>query len=124
ALFLHCPVATFQRNPAATITMLHRCALLADLWGLTLVGIFLLRSETSLLWALLRAGRQHAFGLLLAAASFDAAAACSLFIATVPGERLDRVDLFALARQHSIEGSLLGQALPVLGSVFSARIAF
>jgi uncharacterized protein YjbI with pentapeptide repeats len=109
---------------AVAITMVHRCALLADLWGLIFVGIFLLRSETSFLWAVLRAGRQHAFGLLLAAASFAAAVACSLFIATVPGERLDRVDLFALARQHSIEGSLLGQTLPALGSVFSAQIAF
>jgi uncharacterized protein YjbI with pentapeptide repeats len=116
--------AAFLPYHAVAITMVHRCALLADLLGLTLIGIFLLRSETSFLWALLRAGRQHAFGLLLAAASFAAAAACSLLIATVPGERLDRLDLFALARQHSIDGSLLGQAVPGLGRVFSAQIAF
>src|SRR5262245_4310418 len=112
--------ASFLPYHAVAITMLHRCVLLADLLGLTLVGIFLLRSETSFLWALLRAGRQHAFGLLLTGASFAGAAACSLFIATVPGERLDRVDLFAVAHQHSIDGSLLGQAFPALASVFGA----
>ncbi|HEU0059423.1 MAG TPA: pentapeptide repeat-containing protein, partial [Hyphomicrobiaceae bacterium] len=82
-----------------------------------------LRSETSFLWALLRTGRQHALGLLFAAASFVGAAACSLFVATVPGERLDGVDLFVVARQQNIGGSLLGQALPALGSVFGAQDA-
>ena len=114
--------AAFLPYHAVAITMVQRFALLADLCGLTLVGIFLLRSETSFLWALLRAGRQHAFGVLLAAASFVGAAACSLFIATVPGERLDGVELVAMARQHSIDNSLLGQALPALASVLAAQI--
>ena len=114
--------AAFLPYHAVAITMVQRFALLADLCGLTLVGIFLLRSETSFLWALLRAGRQHAFGVLLAAASFVGAAACSLFIATVPGERLDGVELVAMARQHSIDNSLLGQALPALASVLDAQI--
>jgi uncharacterized protein YjbI with pentapeptide repeats len=116
--------AAFLPYHAVPITMVHRCALLADLSGLTLVGIFLLRSETSFLWAFLRTGRQHAFGLLFAGASFVGAAVCSLFIATVPGEQLDRVDLFAAARQHNVDGSLLGQALPAFGAVFGAQAAF
>jgi uncharacterized protein YjbI with pentapeptide repeats len=116
--------AAFLPYHAVPITMVHRFALLADLSGLILVGIFLLRSETSFLWALLRTGRQHAFGLLFAVASFVGAAVCSLFIATVPGEQLDRADLFAAARQHTVDVSLLGQALPAFGAVFGAQAAF
>jgi uncharacterized protein YjbI with pentapeptide repeats len=79
---------------AVAITTVHRAAVLADLLLLTVIGVFLLRSETSVFWALLRAGRQHALGFLFASATLIGVAACSLFLATIPGERLDRPDLF------------------------------
>jgi uncharacterized protein YjbI with pentapeptide repeats len=108
---------------AVAITTVHRAAVLMDLVLLTLLGVFLLRSETSLLRASLRAARQHALGLLLASATFVAAAGCSLFLATIPGERLDRSDLFGAARAGGIP-SVLGQALPRLGLPFRPETAF
>src|SRR5262245_48936933 len=79
---------------AVAITTVHRAAVLADLLLLAVIGVFLLRSETSVFWAFLRAGRHHALGFIFASATFIGVAACSLFLATIPGERLDRPDLF------------------------------
>jgi uncharacterized protein YjbI with pentapeptide repeats len=103
---------------AVGITMLHRCAVMADLLLLSVVGVFLVRSESSFLPALRRLGRQHPFRLLVAGAGLAALAAASLFIATIPGERLDRGDLIAAVGQPATGASLLGQALPLLDLVF------
>jgi uncharacterized protein YjbI with pentapeptide repeats len=112
---------------AVTITFVHRLAVLADLALLALVGIFLLRPETSFFWALAGACRQHVVAVVLAAVSFAGIAASSLFLATIPGERLDQLQLFAAARLAIAGGlkSALGQALPpVRGSLLGPDAAF
>src|SRR5262245_55733600 len=68
-----------------------------------------------------RVGRHYPFRLLIAGAVFAAVAGASLFIATIPGERLDRADLIAAARQPNSSASLLGQALPVLTLAFRSE---
>src|SRR5262245_53640512 len=98
---------------AVGITMLHRAGVVADLLVVGLIGVFLVRSETSFLQAVRRVARQYPFRLLIAGAVFAAVAGSSLFIATIPGERLDRAGQIAAARQPD-SASLLGQALPVL----------
>ena len=121
-LLLHVQMA-FLPYHAVAITTVHRFAVLADLTLLTLVGVFLLRSETSWVWALLRAGRRHILGLMLACALFVGAAACSLVFATVPGERLDRPDLLAalgLPRTDGVEHSV-GNAMPLLALIFGSE---
>jgi uncharacterized protein YjbI with pentapeptide repeats len=111
---------------AITITFVHRLAVLADLALLALVGIFLLRPETSFFWALVGACRQHGFAVLLAAVSLAGIAAASLFLATIPGERLDQANLFAAARLAIAGGlrSALGHAPPVNGSLLGPDAAF
>jgi uncharacterized protein YjbI with pentapeptide repeats len=106
---------------AVGITMLHRCAVLADLLLLGLVGVFLVQSESSFLRAVRRLSRQHPFRLLIAAAGLAALAAATLFIATIPGERLDRANFIAAASQSDTGASLLGQALPLLDLVFGTE---
>ena len=106
---------------AVGITMLHRGAVIADLLLLGLIGVFLVRPETSFLQALRCVGRQHPLRLLFAGAVIAAVAGSSLFIATIPGERLDRADLIAAARQPNSSASLLGQALPVLTLAFGGE---
>ena len=103
---------------SVSITMLHRCAVLADLLLLAMVGVFLVRTETSYLRALQGVGRLHPLRLLLAGVGFAAVAGCSLFIVTIPGERLDQADRIAAARQQDARASLVGQALPVLAVLF------
>ena len=111
---------------ALTITFVHRLAVLADLALLALVGIFLLRPETSFFSALAGACRQHVVAVVLAAVSFAGIAAASLFLATIPGERLDQLKPFAAARLAIAGGlkSALGQALPLRGSLLGPDVAF
>jgi uncharacterized protein YjbI with pentapeptide repeats len=100
------------------ITMLHRCAVLADLLLLAFVGIFLVRTRSSHLRALQGVGRRHPLRLLLAGVGFAAVVGCSLFMVTIPGERLDQADRFAAARPQDARASLVDQALPVLAVLF------
>lgn len=72
------------------ITWTHRIALLVDLLALLLIGVFMLRTETSFFQAFGRAWVEHplscgATGGVLALVAFF-----SLFVATVPGETIDR----------------------------------
>ena len=118
--------AAFLPYHAVTITFVHRLAVLADLALLALVGIFLLRPETSFFWALAGACRQHVVAVVLAAVSLAGIAASSLFLATIPGERLDQLKLLDAARLAVAGGlqSALGQALPVRGSLLGPDAAF
>lgn len=111
---------TFLPYHAVAITMLHRLAVLADLLLLLLVGIFLVRAETSFFRAVVRAGRQHALGLVLASVGVLGVAAASLLVATVPGEPLDRADLLGLTRLEAASAASprLGAAAPLFGATF------
>ena len=71
------------------ITWTHRIALVLDIALLLLIGIFILRAETSFAQALIRAGRHHPGSLALTASVLGMAAVFSFFVATIPGEKLD-----------------------------------
>lgn len=73
------------------ITWTHRIALLLDMAMLALIGVFLTRSETSFFQAFWRNGRQHPIAFLLTTTVLVLVALFSFFVATVPGEPLDRM---------------------------------
>lgn len=74
-----------------TITWTHRIALLFDIAVLVLIGVFLMRSEASFFQAFMRTTVSHPVSFLLTTIVLGAAAAFSLFAATIPGERTDGV---------------------------------
>lgn len=73
------------------ITWTHRIALLADLVALVLIGVFLFRAETSFFRAFFRATASNPFAFLVTAGLLSAVGLFSFFVATVPGEALDRL---------------------------------
>jgi uncharacterized protein YjbI with pentapeptide repeats len=108
------------------ITWAHRVSLLADIALLMLIGVFLMRSETSFLLAFWRTSLQHPVSLLVTAALLGVVALFSLFAATVPGEPLDRLaSSWSRDAQPTEEGERQagGYALPFMpastdGSLF------
>lgn len=72
------------------ITWTHRIALLVDLAALLLIGVFMLRTETSFFTAFGRSIAEHTASTGFTAAVLGLVAFFSLFVATVPGEKLDR----------------------------------
>lgn len=75
----------------AAVTWAHRIALVADITMLLLIGIFLTRAETSFPSAFLRTGRDHPFTFAGTAILLAIVAFFSFFVATIPGEPLDRI---------------------------------
>lgn len=73
------------------ITWTHRIALLVDLAALVLIGVFLFRAETSFFKAFFRATASNPFAFLITTGLLSAIALFSFFVATVPGEALDRL---------------------------------
>ncbi|MDX2157084.1 MAG: pentapeptide repeat-containing protein [Hyphomicrobiaceae bacterium] len=73
------------------ITWAHRVALIADIAMLAMIGVFLTRPEQSLGAALWRSGLDHPLTFMLTICVLGAVAAFSFLVATVPGERLDRL---------------------------------
>ena len=112
----------------AGITMAHRIALISDVAMLLLIGTFLSRAEDSLPLALARAVRDNPITTALTAALLTVVSAFSLFVATVPGEALDRVAGLVVGRalpqgSSGIADSQRGAAIPLLnrmeeGSLF------
>lgn len=109
-----------------TITTAHRVALFIDIVMLTLIGTFLARSETSFLQAFRRAVRQHPITTALTAVLMTLIVIFSLLIATIPGERLDRITDALTGRTAAADTATagsLGFALPFMkpkpdGSLF------
>lgn len=73
------------------ITWTHRIALTFDILMLVMIGIFLTRAETSFFKAFWRTTLQHPLSFLVTTSVLAAVAFFSFFIATVPGEKLDRL---------------------------------
>jgi uncharacterized protein YjbI with pentapeptide repeats len=71
------------------ITWSQRIALLADLAALTLIGVFMLRTETSFFQAAWRTTRESPFSCAFTGLVLGIVAFFSVFVATVPGETLD-----------------------------------
>ena len=73
------------------IAWTQRLLLVADIAILILIGVFLSRMETSFFTAFLRNSTAHPFTFLSTALLLIAVALFSFFVATIPGEALDRL---------------------------------
>jgi uncharacterized protein YjbI with pentapeptide repeats len=82
------------------ITWTHRVALLVDIAMLVLIGVFLMRAETSFFAAFFRTTVHHPLSFLVTFAVMAAAAFFSFLVATVPGEALDRMTLALLGTEE------------------------
>lgn len=75
----------------AVITWTQRIALVFDVIMLILIGVFLMRAETSFFKAFLRTTASHPVSFLVTTLVLAAVTLFSFFVATIPGERLDAV---------------------------------
>ena len=73
------------------ITWVHRIALGIDIFVLILIGVFLTRSEASFFQAFFRTSRQHPLSFAVTGGVLIVVSFFSFFVATVPGETLDRL---------------------------------
>lgn len=73
-----------------TTTWSHRVVLIADIVMLCLIGVFLMRAETSFPRAFARTSTSHPVRFVLTGFLLALITAISFFVATVPGEDLDR----------------------------------
>ena len=73
------------------ITWTHRIALLADIAMLVLIGVFLTRAETSFFRAFWRNTAAHPVSFAVTSCVIGCVALFSFFVATIPGEFLDRL---------------------------------
>jgi uncharacterized protein YjbI with pentapeptide repeats len=96
------------------ITWVHRLTLIADLALLMLIGVFLWRLETSFLRAFLRTSLHHPVSLLLTAGLLAAAAAFSIFVATIPGESVEQSA--AATRQAGDGRQVFGYTVPAFAA--------
>jgi uncharacterized protein YjbI with pentapeptide repeats len=76
---------------SVAITTAHRVMLLADIVMLAIIGAFLARPENSFRSAFGRTLRRHPTTAVVTAGIFGVVSLFSLFVATIPGERLDRI---------------------------------
>lgn len=73
------------------ITWAHRVTLLADVGMLILIGVFLTRAETSFVSAFWRTTLEHPFSFITTTGLLAMVVYFSFFVATIPGEPLDRM---------------------------------
>lgn len=83
--------AAFLPYHDVTTTWINRIFLTLDIVGLLLIGVFLMRAETSFLQAFLRSTVAHPLSVFATTLVLAAVAYLSYFAATVPGEQLDRI---------------------------------
>lgn len=103
------------------ITWTHRIALLIDLAALVFIGVFLFRAETSFFKAFIRATANNPFAFLATTGVLTAVGLFSFFVATVPGEALDRFTRtvfqpIAAATGHAQARLYAGYAMPFVGA--------
>ncbi len=75
----------------AVITWTHRVSLIVDVLMLVLIGVFLMRAETSFFKAFFRTTASHPVSFLLTTVVLGMVTMFSFFVATIPGENLDAV---------------------------------
>ncbi len=103
------------------ITWTHRIALLVDLAALVLIGVFLFRAETSFFKAFFRATASNPLAFLVTTGLLSAVALFSFFVATVPGEALDRLTRAVFNPVASVTGRAqarlaAGYSMPFFGA--------
>lgn len=89
-LLLYMQVAFLPYHDVTT-TWINRIFLTLDIAGILLIGVFLMRAETSFFQAFLRSTITHPLSVVATVLVLMVAAYLSYFSATVPGERLDRI---------------------------------
>jgi len=104
------------------ITWVHRLTLIADLALLVLIGVFLWRLETSFLRAFLRTSLHHPVSLLLTAGLLAAAAAFSIFVATIPGETVEQSAAGSGMHQAGDGRQVFGYAVPAFAASAEAPL--
>jgi uncharacterized protein YjbI with pentapeptide repeats len=98
-----------------TITWVHRICLLADIFMLVLIGNFLMRADSSFFTAFFRTTAQHPFSFVLTSAIMAVVAFFSFFVATIPGEPLDRLSQTLAFPDRSGTRNVAGFAMPFVG---------
>jgi uncharacterized protein YjbI with pentapeptide repeats len=101
------------------ITWTHRIALLVDIAMLVSIGLFLMRAEPSFLQALKRTTAAHPLSFFLTVCILIVVTLFSFFVATIPGEALDKLTQSALRGENEEDTDqgqryVAGYALPFL----------
>ncbi len=102
-LLLYMQVAFLPYHDVTT-TWINRIALVVDITMLMLIGVFLMRAETSFFQAFWRSTATHPFSSFATTIVLALVAYMSFFAATVPGEPLDGIsrDLAAWAGEEDV----------------------
>lgn len=101
------------------ITWAHRIALFVDIVMLISIGLFLMRAETSFTQAFLRTTSSHPVSFIATILVLIFVLVVSFFVATVPGEQLDRFAQRVLGFDNEDEAGqgprfVSGYAIPLL----------
>jgi uncharacterized protein YjbI with pentapeptide repeats len=100
----------------AAITWVHRLALVADIIVLITIGIFLLRGESSFGLAVGRTARERPISFVMTATVFLATTFFAFFVATIPGETLDRMSRGIMGQPTAADTGTTG-AGPRVGAI-------
>jgi uncharacterized protein YjbI with pentapeptide repeats len=93
-----------------TTTWINRIALVFDITMLLLIGVFLMRAETSFFQAFWRSTAAHPMSTFATTAVLALVAYLSFFAATVPGEPLDRLSKRLLGLGGNSDASMVQQS--------------
>lgn len=104
-----------------TITWTHRIALFVDIAVLLLIGVFLMRIETSFWQAFWRSTVAHPFSVFATIVVLGLGISFSLFVATIPGEPLDRVTRLLFGSPSHQAGRDLRYSAGLLPSMFNFK---
>jgi uncharacterized protein YjbI with pentapeptide repeats len=94
------------------MTWAHRLIVLADIVMLIGIGVFLVKADTSFFRAFHRTSRSNPVSFAVTSAVLMLVALFSLFVATVPGETLDRITQTRLSGRHTNSALVPGFAAP------------
>jgi uncharacterized protein YjbI with pentapeptide repeats len=108
-LLLYMQVAFLPYHDVTT-TWINRVALLFDIVLLLLIGVFLMRAETSFFQAFWRSTAAHPLSSFATTVVLALVAYLSFFAATVPGETLDRMSRTMLGWAQVDEGGSVQQS--------------
>lgn len=116
-LILYIQVVFLPYHDVAT-TWTHRVALVVDIAMLVLIGVFLMRAETSFWQAFGRTTRQHPMSFGMTALVLMVIGFLSFFAATIPGEAMDRMSrsMLGLQAEDGNRRYAGGFNLPFLGA--------
>src|SRR5688572_8441984 len=117
-LLLYMQVAFLPYHDVTT-TWINRIFLTLDIAGILLIGVFLMRAETSFLQAFWRSTVAHPVSAIATAVVLAIVAYLSYFAATVPGEPLDKIGQRLMAWSKPADGGKVQQSgfsLPFLSA--------